>query len=114
VSTYGTRTVGQVLCGVDNNDGRWLPNINVTVNVSVASKKDVVTVAREALHDDENGRFVYLIKDGRLDRQPVEAGIANNTRIEITNGLQPGELVALNAISASESLRPGLQVRVPR
>jgi HlyD family secretion protein len=114
VTTYGTRNVGQVLCGVDNNDGRLLPNINVTVNVSVASKKDVVTVAREALHDDENGRFVYLIKDGRLDRQPVEAGIANNTRIEITNGLQPGELVALNAISASESLRPGLQVRVPR
>ncbi|SRR5579884_105012 len=111
ITTYGTRNVGQVLCGVDNDDGRLLPNINVTVNVSIANKKDVVTVAREALHDDESGRFVYLIKDGHLDRQPVEAGIANNTRIEITKGLEPGELVALNSLNATQALRPGLEVR---
>lgn len=111
ITTYGTRNVGQVLCGVDNDDGRLLPNINVTVNVSIANKKDVVTVAREALHDDENGRFVYLIKEGHLDRQPVEAGIANNTRIEITKGLEPGELVALNSLNATQPLKPGLEVR---
>jgi HlyD family secretion protein len=111
ITTYGTRNVGQVLCGVDNDDGRLLPNINVTVNVSIANKKDVLTVAREALHDDENGRYVYLIKDGHLDRQPVEAGIANNTRIEITKGLEQGEVVALNSLNATQSLRPGLEVR---
>jgi multidrug efflux pump subunit AcrA (membrane-fusion protein) len=99
---------------VDNNDGRLLPNTNVTVNVSIADKKDVLTVAREALHDDENGRFVYLIKDGRLARQPIEAGISNNTRIEVISGLQPGESVALNSLNASEALRPGLEVRTPR
>ena len=111
VTTYGTRNVGQVLCGVDNDDGRLLPNINVTVTVSIANKRDIVTVAREALHDDENGRFVYVIKDGHLDRQPVEAGIANNTRIEITRGLEPGQLVALNTLNSSDALRPGLEVR---
>lgn len=111
ITTYGTRNVGQVLCGVDNDDGRLLPNINVTVNVSIANKKDVVTVAREALHDDENGRFVYLIREGHLDRQPVEAGIANNTRIEITKGLEPGELVVLNSLNATQPLKPGLEVR---
>jgi len=111
ITTYGTRNVGQVLCGVDNDDGRLLPNINVTVNVSIANKKDVVTVAREALHDDENGRFVYLVKEGHLERQPVEAGIANNTRIEITRGLEPGEVVALNSLNATQSLKPGLEVR---
>lgn len=114
VTTYGTRNVGQVLCGVDNDDAKLLPNINVTVNVSIANKKDIVTVAREALHDDDNGRFVYVIKDGRLQRQQVEAGIANNTRTEITNGLQPGDLVALNTLNASEVLRPGLEVRTAR
>jgi HlyD family secretion protein len=111
VTTYGTRNVGQVLCGVDNDDARLLPNINVTVTVSIASKKDILTVAREALHDDDNGRFVYVIKDGHLDRQPVEAGIANNTRIEIIKGLEPGELVALSTLNNSVPLRPGLEVR---
>ena len=111
VTTYGTRNVGQVLCGVDNDDGRLLPNINVTATVSIADKRDILTVAREALHDDENGRFVYVIKDGHLDRQPVEAGIANNTRIEITKGLEPGELVALNTLNSTDVLRPGLEVR---
>lgn len=111
ITTYGTRNVGQVLCGVDNDDGRLLPNINVTVNVSIANKKDVVTVAREALHDDEGGRFVYLIKEGHLERRPVEAGIANNTRIEITKGLEQGELVALNSLNATQPLKAGLEVR---
>ena len=110
ITTYGTRNVGQVLCGVENNDARLLPNINVTVNVSIANKKDIVTVAREALHDDDSGRFVYLIKDGRLQRQPVEAGIANNTRIEVITGLQPGDVVALNTLNATDVLRPGLEV----
>lgn len=111
ITTYGTRNVGQVLCGVDNEDSRLLPNINVTVNVSIANKKDVVTIAREGLHEDENGRYVYVIRNGRLERQPVEAGIANNTRIEITNGVQPGELIALNSMNAATPLRPGLEVR---
>ena len=114
ITTYGTRNVGQVLCAVDNPDARLLPNINVTVNVSIANKKEAVTVAREALREDENGRFVYVIKDGHLARQPVQAGIANNTRIEIISGVEPGELVALNSLSATESLRPGLEVRTAR
>jgi len=114
ITTYGTRNVGQVLCGVDNDDARLLPNINVTVNVSIANKKNVVTIAREALHDDENGRFVYLIRNEHLERQAVEAGIANNTRIEITGGLEPGELVALNTLNSIQSLRPGLEVRTSR
>ncbi|HWC16788.1 MAG TPA: efflux RND transporter periplasmic adaptor subunit [Terriglobales bacterium] len=114
ITTYGTRNVGQVLCGVENEDGRLLPNINVTVNVSIANKKDVITIAREALHDDENGRFVYLIRNDHLERQPVDAGIANNTRIEITSGLQPGELVALNTLNSIQPLRPGLEVRTSR
>jgi HlyD family secretion protein len=111
ITTYGTRNVGQVLCGVENEDARLLPNINVTVTVNIANRPNVVTVAREALHDDENGRFVYVIKDSHLERQPVEAGIANNTRVEITNGLEPGELVALNTLNPTETLRPGLEVR---
>jgi HlyD family secretion protein len=114
VTTYGTRNVGQVLCAVENDDAHLLPNINVTVNVGIADRKGVLTVAREALHDDESGRFVYVIKDGHLDRQPVEAGIANSTRIEITKGLEPGELVALNTLNSTEILRPGLEVRTAR
>jgi len=111
VTTYGTRNVGQVLCGVDNEDSRLLPNINVTVNVSIANKKDVVTIAREALHEDENGRYVYVVRSGHLERQPVEAGITNNTRVEIMNGVQPGDLIALNSMNAATPLRPGLEVR---
>ena len=114
ITTYGTRNVGQVLCNVDNNDGRLLPNINVTVNVNIANKRNVVTVAREALREDENGRFVFLIKDSHLNRQPVQAGVANNTRIEIISGVEPGDLVALNSLNPTESLRAGLEVRTAR
>jgi len=54
---------------------------------------------------------VYVIRNGHLERQTVEAGIANNTRIEIMNGVQPGEVIALNSMNAGTPLRPGLEVR---
>jgi HlyD family secretion protein len=114
VTTLGTRNVGQVLCAVENNDSRLLPNTNVTVNVSLARKGDVITVAREALHQDEKGHFVYVIKEGHLSRQPVDAGISNNTRTEIASGLRPGDVVALNTLNPAEVLRPGLAVSTPR
>jgi HlyD family secretion protein len=110
VTTLGTRNVGQVVCAVDNSDSRLLPNTNVTVNVSLARKKDVITVAREALHEDPSGRFVYLIQDGHLSRQAVDPGISNNTRMEIAQGLKPGDMVALNTLNPTEVLRPGLAV----
>lgn len=113
VTVRGTRNVGEVLCNVANSDARLLPDTNVTVNITTARRNDVVTVAREAIHQDQGKRFVYLLKDDKLERREVETGISSSTRIEITKGLDANEVVALGAVN-SEPLQEGMAAKPAR
>src|SRR5262249_22415841 len=110
VTTLGTRNVGQVVCRVENSDNRLLPNTNVTVMVTLARNNNVITVAREAVHADSDSRYVYVVEDGHLRRQNVETSISSLTRTGITQGLQAGQVVALNALN-SMPLRDGMPVK---
>ncbi|HEX7961322.1 MAG TPA: efflux transporter periplasmic adaptor subunit, partial [Terriglobales bacterium] len=104
------RNVGEVVVQVDNSDAKLLPNTNVTVAVTLARDNNVLTVAREAIHMDANGRYVYVIEDGRLKRQSVDTAISSLTRIEVTKGLQAGQVVALGAYNG-QALRDGMPVK---
>ena len=110
VTTLGTRNVGQVVCAVDNSDGRLLPNINVTVAITVARDHNVLTVAREAIHMENSSRYVYVVQDGHLKRQDVDTSLTSLTRVEVTRGLHPGQIVAIGALD-SQPLRDGLPVK---
>jgi HlyD family secretion protein len=69
-----TRTVAEVLCSVDNTGAdatgaaKLLPNVNVNVAIQVARADNVLTVPREAVHQDGTGRFVLVVRDGRRRR----------------------------------------------
>ncbi len=107
----GTRSVGEMLCQVDNTDLKLLPNVNVNVTVVTARHADALTVPREAVHQEEGKRYVYEITGGELKRREVETSISNLTRIEVSRGLKENAQVALGATTA-RSLRDGLPVRI--
>jgi HlyD family secretion protein len=111
VITYGTRNVGECLITVDDARGDLLPNTNVTVTVTTLQRNDVLSIPREALHTDGPQNYVYRILNGRLVRTPVQLGVVNLTRVEITSGLKDKDVVALNATS-NRDLTNGLAVRI--
>lgn len=112
-----TRTVGEVLCSVENTDAdasgaaKLLPNVNVNVAIQVARADNVLTVPREAVHQDGNGRFVLVVRDGRLRRADVQTGISSLTRVEMLSGLHEGDRIAINAYN-NEPLREGMYVKL--
>lgn len=114
VTPRGTRTVGEVLCSVDSSSGsaKLLPNVNVNVAIQVARRDNVLTAPREAVHQDGEGRFVLVVRDGRLRRAGVETGISSLTRVEVTSGVSQGEWVAINALSG-QPLQDGMYVKLP-
>ena len=69
-----TRNVGEVTCIVDNSDLRLLPNTNVTVAVIVERQENVLTVPRESIHQDSEGRYVFQVVNGELKRRNVQTG----------------------------------------
>ncbi len=111
VVTRGTRNVGEFTCIVNNAEEKLLPNVNVNVNIITAQHADVLTVPREAIHQDDGKRYVYQIVNGELKRRDVQTSLANLTKMEITRGLDPNAQVALGAANG-QPLKDGMGVRV--
>ena len=116
VVARGTRSVGEVLCSVENEKLRLLPNINVSVRINIREKVNVLTVPRGAIETEGQRHFAYLVEGGglpgvtpHLRKREVQVGISSATRLEITSGLKEDDVLAL---PGDTELRDGMPVRV--
>jgi HlyD family secretion protein len=106
VVTRGTRSVGELLCSVSNDQLDLLPNTNVDVQIHIHERPGVLVVPRGAVYFEGNTRFVFRVENDRLHRRYIKVGVANPTKIEVLSGLQEGDVVALpGEVSLKENLR---------
>lgn len=98
----GTRSVGELLCSVNNDKLELLPNINVNVRINSKERFGVLSVPRGAVEAEGGRRYVYVVKENQLgvgkstlEKREIHVGIADATNYEVVSGLQEGELVAL-------------------
>ena len=70
-------------------------NHRAAVRIVLDERKDVLKVARSPFNDSET-RFVYILRDDRAVRVPVEFGAAAIGEIEIHQGLAVGDVVVLS------------------
>ena len=108
----GTRMVGEVTCTLDNSDLRLLPNTNVSVAVIQVRHENALTVPREAVRQDAEGKYVFQVVNGVLKRRNVQTSVANLTRVEITSGIPDDAVLALGAVNM-QPLRAGMPVKNP-
>jgi HlyD family secretion protein len=111
VTMVGTRTVGEITSEIDNADRKLLPNVNVNVGIVTARHDNTLTVSREAVHDIDGKRYVYLIQSDKIQAQEIQTGLSNLTRVEVLKGVSDGTQVALGATN-SQPLRNGMEVKV--
>lgn len=111
VVSRGTRSVGEVVCSVENGGLELLPNINVNVRIRVRERANALVVPRGAVRTEDAERVVYLVEGSTLRRRPVKIGITGATSVEILDGLKDGDTVAL---PGDVELRDGLGVIVAR
>jgi len=116
VVSRNSRSVGELLCSVNNEKLELLPNINVDVRISARERNGVLTVPRAAVGSSGGMRFVFVVKDGginvgknSLEKRPIVVGIADAASYEVVAGLSGGELVAL---PGDFDLRDGMLVKV--
>ena len=105
----GERSVGEVLCTVDNAKLDLLPNVNVDVRILVRKRNNVLVVPRAAVLEDKGQFYVYLLNDGTIKRREITLGIASASKYEVLNGLAINERVA---VPGDEPLRDGMSVRM--
>jgi HlyD family secretion protein len=103
--------VGESLISVDDANGVLLPNATVTVTITELQHDNVLSLPREALRTEGMNDYVYRIIGDRLVKTPIQVGLSNNDRFEITGGLKQDDLVALGATTEAD-LSDGLRVKV--
>jgi HlyD family secretion protein len=113
VTVHGARTVGEVTSLVDNKDGKLLPNVNVSVTITTSKHENVLTVPREAVHQEDGKRYVFQVVDNKLRRKDIETSISNLTSIEVNGGIPEGAIVALGSLTG-QPLQDGTQVKLQK
>jgi HlyD family secretion protein len=114
IKLHGTRNVGETTCVVDNHDLKLIPNVNVGVTIITAQDQNVLTVPREAIHQEDSKTYVYQIDaNSELQRRYIQTSISNLTQVEVVSGLSEEAQVALAPLN-SKPLRDGLAVKVVR
>ena len=108
VVPHGMRSVGEVLCSVDNQNLELLPNINVEVTILVLQRENALVVPRSAVRDDNGKHYVFLFDGEKLHRRDVSVGIASASKYEVVSGLESNDRVAL---PGDHDLRDGMEVR---
>ncbi len=110
----GARSVGELLCNVDNDKRELLPNTNVNVRVHTGERTNVLTVPRGTVENSAGHTFVYAVRRNdlgktTLERHEIQVGIADAANYEVTGGLQGSEVIAL---PGDAELRDGMAVKV--
>jgi len=116
VVPHQNRSVGELLCAVNNDKLELLPNINVNVRINSRERIGVLAVPRGAVAAEGGRRFVFVVKNSQLgvgkstlEKREIRVGIADATNYEVVSGLQEGDLVAL---PGDVDLRDGMTVTV--
>ena len=71
-------------------------NQRLSVRVQLDQRARVLSVARGSFVDEGGGRFVYVLKDGQVQRRAIRLGAQSLARIEVLEGLQAGEQIVSN------------------
>jgi RND family efflux transporter MFP subunit len=109
----GSRSVGELLCSVDNDKLELLPNTNVNVRINSRERLNVLTVPRGTVETVAGQSYVFVVKSGVgnavLERRAIQVGIADATNYEVVSGLSLEDVVAL---PGDVDFRDGMTVRV--
>jgi membrane fusion protein (multidrug efflux system) len=78
---------------VPNGDQRLRPGLFARVTVLLQLKEDALSVPEQAIVPQGDSQFVFKIVDGKVHLTKVVTGTRRDGRVEIVEGLAPGDQV---------------------
>jgi len=112
----GARSVGELLCSVNNDQLELLPNVNVNVRINSQERKNVLVIPRGTVATENAKRYVFVVKNAGLagtkkvlEKREIQLGIADSVHYEVLSGLDANDLIAL---PGDVDLQDGMPVRI--
>jgi HlyD family secretion protein len=66
-------------------------------------------IPKTAVHSDSGASYVFLVKDGKLERRAVTLGLDRGTDIAVMAGILPGDPLV---VKGPENLKDGDKVEI--
>ncbi len=89
-----TRTV-KVRTEVANPDGRLKPDMFANVQIVTDLNRAAISIPQSAVLNDEGKTIVFVAAGNGYQKRQVQAGIQNNDRVEIVDGISAGDKVVV-------------------
>ena len=80
---------------LDAGEGRLLPGMFVYADLLLGSQQDALTVPAAAVRTTGGKHYLFVVRDGRAHKTPVELGKDNGIRVQIRSGLTGDEQVVI-------------------
>ncbi len=104
------RGTGRVTVAIPNPDNQLLAGLYATVRLETHRLPDRLVVPTDAVLVRQGRDLVFVVRDGRAQWTYVEVGTRSGNFVEITDGLQPGDIVAVDghfALAHDAPVAPG-------
>ena len=105
----------RVRIGFEALEPRILPDMGVKVSFleerapeAAAQQRPRVLVPAAAVRTADGTSFVFLVRDGRVERRAVKAGAADGDQVEVVSGLNAGDRVV---VEGPPTLADGTRVK---
>ena len=89
----------RVELAIDEPDEDIILGIEAKTKVRTAMLAYALLVPTDAVYSDDEGDYVFVIKDGRAQKRSVTIGIKNDDLAEVCDGLGEGEIVGWDDLS---------------
>lgn len=76
---------------VPNPDGRILPGMFARVEIVKKTFENAIVIPLYAVITQQNNKFVYVEKNGIVEKRNVQLGLLSGWEIQITDGLKQGD-----------------------
>ena len=93
----------------ENPEGKLYPGTFANVILPLEIVNDALLVPTESLIPIQNGKMVFVSKDGKAKQIEVETGSRTDSSVRVISGLKPGDTILTSGVM---SLKDGTPVKV--
>jgi membrane fusion protein (multidrug efflux system) len=94
---------------VPNAEGRLRSGMYATVTIQLDERPEAVVIPATAVVRDAAATFCRVVREGKIERRPVELGLRSGAFVEVRSGLDEQMPVV---VKQPELLRDGQDVRI--
>nr|WP_295930755.1 efflux RND transporter periplasmic adaptor subunit [uncultured Dyadobacter sp.] len=92
-----------------NPEGRFVPGMFVKVLADLDANRSAMMIPTEAIVPVLKGKKVFVVKNGKAQEAMVTTGLRTDKKIQVIDGLQPGDSLITSGIIA---IKPNTAVKV--